>query len=151
MMHKAILLAIVLALLNAATPADPALHPAMGASASSDPPKAARWYSLEQVERGKGVYARHCASCHGADAMGTRVGTASVPPLDGSGHSSHHGLDQMLEQVAKGTIITGGSMPPFAAVLDESEQRAAIAWMQSLRPDEVYREWQENYGGGHRH
>ena len=101
-----------------------------------------RWYSAEDIERGQAVFVANCAVCHGARAQGATVGSLTAPPLNGSGHSAHHGLDYLLEQVANGGARTGGKMPAFAAVLNESERRAAIAWVQSLWPDEAYRNWQ---------
>ena len=40
-----------------------------------------RWYTTEDVARGGAIFARHCASCHGADAAG-----ASAVPTAGSRH-----------------------------------------------------------------
>jgi len=108
-----------------------------------------RWYSEAQVARGAEVYVSNCAACHGSRAQGGSAGGLAAPPLDGSGHSTHHGLDYLLGQVAEGGVPRGGSMPPFAGVLDEAERRAAIAWVQSLWPEAVYRDWQRSQGHHH--
>ena len=34
-------------------------------------------------------------------------------------------------------------MPGFAAVLDDDDRLAVIAWVQSLWSDEIYRRWEE--------
>jgi len=108
-----------------------------------------RWYSAAQVARGAEVYAGNCAACHGSRAQGGSAGGLEAPALDGTGHSTHHGLDYLLGQVAEGGAQRGGAMPPFADVLDEAEQRAAIAWVQSLWPEAVYRDWQRSQGHHH--
>lgn len=104
-----------------------------------------RWYSTEDVKLGEQIFAANCAACHGARAQGETVGSLRVPPLNGSGHSAHHGLDDLLEHVTSGGARKGGKMPAFGAILSESERRAAIAWVQSLWPDEAYRSWQQMY------
>lgn len=114
--------------------------------------QAPRWFSAADVSRGSDIYARNCSGCHGERAQGGTLGDVQVPALDGSGHSAHHDLDYLLEQIAKGGMQRGGSMPGFAAVLDLEERRAAIAWVQSLWPEAVYRRWQvAQWGAGHQH
>jgi mono/diheme cytochrome c family protein len=61
-----------------------------------------RWYSPGDLERGRDVFAANCAVCHGAKAQGATLGDLKAPPLNGGGHSAHHGLDYLLEQVANG-------------------------------------------------
>ncbi|MEO7386873.1 MAG: cytochrome c [Gammaproteobacteria bacterium] len=108
----------------------------------------ARWYLAADVERGGEVYAAHCAVCHGVRAQGAVVGSLTAPPLNGGGHSAHHGLDYLVEQVTNGGAPKGGKMPAFAAVLAESDRRAAIAWIQHLWPDATYRDWQQMHSFG---
>jgi len=108
-----------------------------------------RWYSSADVRRGEQIFAANCAACHGARAQGEIVGSLKVPPLNGSGHSAHHPLDDLLDHVANGGAPKGGKMPAFGALLDESERRAAIAWVQSLWPDEAFRNWQQMHRASH--
>ncbi|MEO8224012.1 MAG: cytochrome c [Gammaproteobacteria bacterium] len=109
-----------------------------------------RWYSANDVERGREIFAANCAVCHGDKGQGSTRGALTAPPLNGGGHSTHHGLDYLLDQVTNGGARQGGKMPAFGAVLNETERRAAIAWVQTLWPDEAYRSWQQMHRSGHR-
>jgi mono/diheme cytochrome c family protein len=100
------------------------------------------------LKRGEQVFQSHCAGCHGDRAQGASLGPLQVPALNGTGHSAHHGLDDMLEQVAQGGAGRGGRMPPFGELLSESDRRAAIAYVQSLWPTNVYRDWQRRHPAG---
>ncbi len=103
-----------------------------------------RWYSAEDIKLGQQIFASNCAACHGAQTQGE---TLRVPPLNGRGHSTHHRLDYLLEQVKNGSLAKGGQMPPFGALLSESERRASVAWVQSLWPEDAYRSWQQMHRG----
>ena len=121
----------------------------MEAAQAEQPATDQRWYSAADVERGRDVFAANCAVCHGARAQGGTVGSLTAPPLNGGGHSAHHGLDYLLDQVTNGGAPKGGRMPAFGAVLNATERRAAIAWVQNLWPDATYRDWQQMHSGGH--
>ncbi|WP_155806618.1 c-type cytochrome [Mariprofundus ferrooxydans] len=120
--------------------------PACNASSSD---KAVRWYSPEQVELGARVFADNCAQCHGLQAQGLvkdwkqRLpdGSYPPPPLNGSAHAWHHRLPLLVEIIQQGGALYDGKMPGFKSSLSEAEQRAAIAWFQSLWSDEIYRLW----------
>jgi S-disulfanyl-L-cysteine oxidoreductase SoxD len=56
-------------------------------------------YSREQASRGRALYARHCASCHGP-AM---EGRDESPPLAGAGFGANwegHSLSELFERIA---------------------------------------------------
>ncbi len=109
----------------------------------------ARWYTHSEVQRGRDVYRGHCAGCHGDHAEGSGAWNdhASLPPpLNGSGHVAHHSLDQLLGKIELGGLMGNGRMPPFREVLTAPERRAALAYVQSLWPDEVYRNWEAGPG-----
>lgn len=120
----------------------------------SSPTTGNRWYTAQQVEMGKTVFERHCASCHGIRAQGAagdwRVrrpdGSYPPPPLNGSAHTWHHPLPLLVEIIQQGGALYDGTMPAFGGILSEAEQYAAIAWFQSLWSDEVYRHWTETKG-----
>jgi mono/diheme cytochrome c family protein len=108
-----------------------------------------RWYTSAQVESGRALFGEHCAVCHGAEASGTTEwrtpgpdGHYPPPPLDGSAHAWHHSLAQLDRSIAKGGVEFGGVMPGFAAVLDEDQRMATIAWFQSRWPDDIYAKWE---------
>ena len=107
-----------------------------------------RWYTHDQVKQGQGVFQVHCAVCHGAEAQGAAnwqergaLGFYPAPPLDGSGHTANHSLEQLLGTIASGGAPMGGSMPAFVDVLSDAEQAATVAYFQSLWPDQVYAGW----------
>lgn len=109
-----------------------------------------RWYSVEQVERGRGLYQAHCAVCHAADGSATAQwrkpgadGNYPPPPLNGTAHTWHHPLDLLSDTIANGGAQFGGVMPGFGAVLNEDDRLAVVAWFQSLWTDDIYGKWQE--------
>ncbi|MFB3103971.1 MAG: c-type cytochrome, partial [Pseudomonadales bacterium] len=58
---------------------------------------AGRWYTTNEVAKGKVLFLSHCASCHGQAAEGTldwrrtdANGNYPPPPLNGSAHGWHH-------------------------------------------------------------
>ncbi|MET0119157.1 MAG: c-type cytochrome [Sedimenticola sp.] len=113
-----------------------------------------RWYSQAQVEQGEQVFLKNCAVCHGAKAQGLADdwrqslpdGSYPPPPLNGTAHAWHHPLKMLKRTVDKGGIPLGGKMPPFKAVLDESEKYAAIAYFQNFWNDEIYDAWKQRGG-----
>jgi mono/diheme cytochrome c family protein len=114
-----------------------------------DPDDAAR------VAAGKRVYARHCASCHGASLEGQAnwrerlpSGRMPAPPHDASGHTWHH-PDAVLFGIVKEGLASGkyappgyrSDMPAFGGVLSDAEIAAVLAFIMSTWPHEQ-RDWQ---------
>ncbi|MCF6280811.1 MAG: cytochrome c [Candidatus Polarisedimenticolaceae bacterium] len=113
-------------------------------------PAQERWYSMEQVSQGKEIYSQYCRDCHGESAGGMFTwqtadaeGHYPPPPLDGSGHTWHHSLSLLRKMVREGGAPLGGTMPPFEGKLTAEEIDAAIAWLQSLWPVEIYTSWRD--------
>lgn len=108
-----------------------------------------RWYTAAQVAQGEGLYAAHCASCHGAAAEGAKGWKQAAgedidaPPLNGSGHASHHSLAQLRQVIARGTEAMGGTMPAFDGDTTAAQRDAMIAYFQSLWSDKTYRKWEK--------
>lgn len=109
---------------------------------------AERWYSEQQVQKGADLFARNCASCHGANGQGTKdwktpdaKGVYPPPPLNGTGHAWHHDLALLRGTVKNGGAPVGGTMPAFGDKLSDEEVDAVIAWVQSRWPDEIYSRW----------
>ena len=109
--------------------------------------------NLEQVARGKSVYAQHCASCHGANLEGQPnwqsklpSGRMPAPPHDASGHTWHH-PDSILFGITKLGLVPGkyappkyvSDMPAFGAQLSDAEIWAVLAYIKSAWPDEIRR------------
>ena len=96
---------------------------------------------------GAGLYAEHCAICHGAELEGEpnwRVqkedGSMPAPPHDDSGHTWHH-ADQMLHDYTRlggsATLsrmgVTGiiSGMPAFGDVMSDKEIDAVLNFIKS--------------------
>jgi len=102
------------------------------------------------LEKGKALFAKNCASCHGDRAQGTfnwqkagPDGKYPPPPLNGSAHAWHHPTKVLRDVIRNGTQRIGGNMPPWRDKLSDAEIDTIIAWFQSLWPDEIYAAWAE--------
>jgi mono/diheme cytochrome c family protein len=122
---------------------------ACGAPDHDEPTVPGRWYTESQIEAGRGLFAGHCAVCHGADGSGTADwrtagpdGQYPPPPLNGTAHTWHHALEQIDSSIVNGGTQFGGVMPGFGAALNEAERLSIIAFVQSLWPDEIYAKWE---------
>jgi mono/diheme cytochrome c family protein len=104
----------------------------------------------DQIALGLGVYETHCASCHGQNLEGepdwqvqNEDKSFRVPPHDASGHTWHHGDDQLIESIRLGGArlpeeIGGSSnMPAFAEVLSDEEIAAVLTYIKSTWPDDI--------------
>jgi mono/diheme cytochrome c family protein len=90
---------------------------------------------------GAAVYARECASCHGARGEGepewqvTRPdGSLPAPPHDASGHTWHH-PDGELRRIIElgGTVyMPESNMPAFGETLTGEEIDAVLAFIKTL-------------------
>ena len=105
------------------------------------------------VGLGRGLYAEHCASCHGANLEGQEnwkkelpEGGRPAPPHDQTGHTWHHD-DVLLFTITKlgpRAFDTGDyvyRMPAFENVLDDHEIWSVLAFIKSTWPDDE-REYQ---------
>lgn len=117
--------------------------------APPETPVEGRWYSVEQVERGRVLFAQYCAVCHGDAAQGTSDwkktdadGNYPPPPLNGTAHAWHHPTEVLTRTIANGGVPLGGVMPAFGDVLDNQAALDTIAFFQDFWPDEVYERWQ---------
>lgn len=98
---------------------------------------------------GQAVYARSCASCHGANLEGQPhwkqplpTGGYPAPPHDETGHTWHH-PDALLFKITKfGGQATASRdvrshMPAFKDVLTDEEVWAVLAYIKSRWPTAV--------------
>jgi len=101
------------------------------------------------VALGGDIYARNCASCHGAKLEGQKdwrvrdaAGYLPAPPHDETGHTWHHG-DEMLFKITKfgtASLIPGSyktNMNGFGETLSDREIWAALAFIKSQWPERI--------------
>lgn len=116
-----------------------------------------KWYSQSQLELGKKVFSRTCASCHGDQGQGLAEdwrkplddGSYPPPPLNGSAHTWHHPMSILIRTINQGGIPLGGKMPAFGDTLSDVEKTAVIAYFQDWWPEEIYQGWIERGGLNH--
>ncbi len=104
----------------------------------------------ELVAKGAGIYATHCAACHGARLEGqpdwrTRGpdGLLPAPPHDASGHTWHH-PDETLFRITKfgvAKIIDDPkyktAMPVYEGQLSDNEIIAVLSWIKAQWPASI--------------
>lgn len=110
-----------------------------------------RWFTPEQFELGKKVYAENCARCHGQYGQSivdnwkkpNPDGTFPPPPLNGTAHTWHHPFSVLMKTIDEGGAPMGGNMPAFREVLSEEEKIAVITYFQSWWDEQTYNRWVE--------
>ncbi len=112
------------------------------------PESAPRDWDFDQVRRGAVLFARNCASCHGANAEGApnwrhrdADGMFPPPPLNGSGHAWHHPKAVLHDVIKHGSPPGKGNMPAWGGRLSDAQIDDIIAWFQSRWPNQVYNAW----------
>ncbi len=102
------------------------------------------------LERGRTLYAEHCAACHGAGLEGQpdwrrpgENGVLPAPPHDAGGHTWHHGdrtlfdytrLGGQAALAAQGVAGVASGMPAFGDTLSDAQIRDVLAWIKSTWP-----------------
>ena len=107
--------------------------------------------NAQTLERGRSLFRKNCAACHGWNAEGTTPdwqkrdenGQYPPPPLNGSAHTWHHPVPVLYRIIRDGTADMGGSMPAWAEKLSDDEMLMIIQWITSLWPDELYDIWNQ--------
>lgn len=133
-----------------------ALLAGCGAAARPSPIAASPLPALDpgQVARGRQIYLRDCASCHGQRAEGApnwqrpdARGNLPAPPHNDAGHTWRHPDAQLAEIIRDGTRdpfnkTPALTMPAFGVRLSDEEIAAVIAYFKSLWSPE-HRRFQE--------
>lgn len=118
----------------------------------ADPPL----LDTKDVEAGRIVYQRYCASCHGARAEGeanwerpNAQGELPSPPHNAEGHTWKHSDEMLYRMVSEGwrdpfNKTQRLTMPPFREVLSPQEIRDVIAYLKTLwTPEQRLFQWEE--------
>ena len=124
--------------------------PASG-DASSDEAPLDRNLDPVKIVRGRAIYEKNCAECHGTNGKGQpgdwRVrdakGMYPPPPLDDSAHAWHHPTKVLMEAIRDGSPGGEGNMPAWKGKLSEQEMQDVVVYIKSLWPDPVYRIWSD--------
>lgn len=107
------------------------------------------------VEFGRSVYAKNCASCHGASAEGApdwerpdAQGEMPAPPHDAECHTWKHSDAMLYRIVGQGwrdpfNKTERLTMPGFSGVLSPREVRAVITYLKTFWTTEQRRFQQE--------
>jgi mono/diheme cytochrome c family protein len=102
-----------------------------------------------QVALGQDIYARTCASCHGANLEGQPnwqqelpTGGRPAPPHDETGHTWHHADETLFTIVRDGGQAVSppgykNNMPAFGSRLSDEEIWAVIAYIKRSWPPEI--------------
>ena len=105
----------------------------------------------QQVARGKPIYDRLCAMCHGPRLEGQPNwqdklpnGRMPAPPHDASGHTWHH-PDSVLFGITRHGLVPGkyappkyeSDMPAFSGTLSDEDIWAVLAYIKSSWPPEI--------------
>ena len=90
--------------------------------------------TVNDLPRGQQLYARHCATCHGAKGEGDGPGATALLPMPANLSAHDYSLDRLSDVLWNG--VDGTAMPAWRA--HPAEDRAAIAQaVQALRASDV--------------
>jgi mono/diheme cytochrome c family protein len=98
----------------------------------------------QRIAAGAPLYARHCASCHGASLQGQpdwktplASGRLPAPPHDDTGHTWHHPREVLFGVTKFGLVPPyapagyASDMPAFGRILSDDEIWNVLAFIRS--------------------
>jgi len=110
---------------------------------------------IELAQSGTVLFKKHCAHCHGDDAIGQDPTQPSggwddnmnrlAPALNGTGHAWHHPPELIYEYIEKGSIDKTSPMPSFGSILKDNDIKSIIAYINSLWPDEILDSYRKRF------
>jgi len=111
------------------------------------------------LAKGRVLYDRECASCHGADLSGQpdwrqrkADGRLPAPPHDASGHTWHHPMSMLFDLTKHGLappLAPEGyvsDMPAFAGKLSDDEIRDVLAYIESTWSEDIRAQRDKRFG-----
>ena len=114
-------------------------------------------YAKERVntQKGKELYDKHCASCHGVAAIGQNKdkpyggrdgnGNLLAPALNPNGHAWHHAPSYLHKYIKDGSPRNPSEMPAYGGLLSDDDIRSIIAYIQSLWSDKLLERYRERF------
>ncbi len=127
---------------------------ACASSPGEDRSTPVRTATVEAAPTGQELFAANCAACHGPSGEGQpdwhikkADGTLPPPPLNGDGHTWHHGDGLLYRIVSQGGMFledprdTGfkSAMPAFGDRLSHDEIIEVLTYIKSLWGDKAKR------------
>ena len=107
--------------------------------------------SKEQIELGRILFNKQCASCHGKKLEGAKYwqsldedGHRKAPPLNGNAHTWHH-PDKLLHQIIKlglSNLVKDyqGKMIGFRKKLSDKDIDSVLVYIKTYWSEEIYQE-----------
>jgi S-disulfanyl-L-cysteine oxidoreductase SoxD len=102
--------------------------------------------SPAELAQGQSVYAKNCASCHGAEGQGQvgwQTNNRAAPPHDATGHTWRHPERSLFRFIKTGVlddicmIDAGATMPTFKDQLSDDQIRAVLGYIASRWPPQI--------------
>ena len=107
----------------------------------------ARTPSQIELSKGRELFSKNCASCHGVNAVGqipdspkggiSMDGSYLAPALNGTGHAWHHPDSTLYKNIKHGSIASDSSMRAFSGRLSDEEIILVIQYFKSLWPETI--------------
>lgn len=129
------------------------IYVSLAAVLLANPLFAAHELDNRDVSAGQGLYAEHCAACHGENLEGAENwqqqnedGTWPAPPHDDTGHTWHHDNVLLFETTklgGQGALALRGitnfdsGMPAFGDSLTDQEIWNILAFIRSTWPERI--------------
>ena len=108
-----------------------------------------------EIAIGEKVYLQHCEECHGVKAIGENPQKPQggfnsenehiAPALNGTGHTWHHPPVFLFQQIKNRKINKSSPIPPFSEILSDDEINAVIAYIKSLWPADIRKQYYEQF------
>ena len=98
-----------------------------GEAPSAAPPPA----SPEQVQRGRGLYMKHCASCHGRTGAGDGSAGSDLDPRPSDLREAEvagKSEQRLFRQITRGRA----PMPSFGKLMNDDDRWAVVGYVKTL-------------------
>ena len=103
-----------------------------------------------EITTGQKVYEQNCEECHGVKAIGEDPenpgGTLDIAPaLNGKAHTWHHPPVFLFQKIKNKIVNKSSPMPRFADILSDDEVNAVLAYIKSLWPEDIRKQYDEQF------
>jgi len=103
-----------------------------------------------EIPKGQEVYEQNCEECHGVKAIGEDPGKPNgsldtAPALNGTAHTWHHPPVFLFQKIKNRIVNKSSPMPPFSDILSDDEINAVLAYIKSLWPEDIRKQYNEQF------